>query len=400
MSTDETLTDLYLRLSDLRNEEALDGRVDKLRAEAGRIGWTVHRVVIENDMVVNGGGKLRPASAWKRKKITTPSGRVELRTIRPGFRSVLDDMMSGVNLLAEDLDRMVRQPRDGEDLLDAVEMSGTSARSLSGSLTLTDGGTDAERMTARIMAAVASKSSADTARRVASARERLAGQSYQGGRRPFGFRIAGGTEQYHRNLVIDDAEAAVIRDAAEGILDRGISLKAAARDLRDRGVPTVTGAAWTASTLRDVLSKPAVAGLAAHRGELRPAPWPAILERDQWEQADRAVRRTQDRHEQRAALAGVLLRDVRRVRRPGQMHRGQQPPGLHLRRTRPRAPERPGRRRAHSRAHGRVPEQAHGRPATAPAPAGNGHGEAPGRGQAAARPQALPDEAARGRGHR
>ncbi len=283
MSTTETLADLYLRLSDLRNEEALDGRVDKLKAEAGRIGWTVHRVVIENDMVVNGGGRLRPASAWKRKKITTPSGRVELRTIRPGFRSVLDDMMSGVNLLAEDLDRMVRQPRDGEDLLDAVEMSGTSARSLSGSLTLTDGGTDAERMTARIMAAVASKSSADTARRVASARERLAGQSYQGGRRPFGFRIAGGTEQYLRNLVIDDAEAAVIRDAAEGILDREISLKAAARDLRDRGVPTVTGTAWTASTLRDVLSKPAVAGLAVHKGELRPAPWPAILERDQWE---------------------------------------------------------------------------------------------------------------------
>lgn len=282
-STAETLADLYLRLSDLRNEEALDGRVEKLRAEAARLGWTVHRVVIENDMVVNGGGKLRPASAWKRKKITTPSGRVELRTIRPGFRSVLDDIVSGVCLLAEDLDRMVRQPRDGEDLLDAIEMSGASARSLSGSLTLTAGGTDAERMTARIMAAVASKSSADTARRVANARERLAGQSYQGGRRPFGYRVAEGTEQYHRTLVTDNAEAAVIRNAATAILDQGISLQAIARDLRDRGVPTVTGAAWTASTLRDVLSKPAVAGLAAHRGELRPAPWDAILERDTWE---------------------------------------------------------------------------------------------------------------------
>jgi len=283
MSTAGNLADLYLRLSDLRNEEALDGRVEKLRAEAARLGWAVHRVVIENDMVPNGGGKLRPASAWKRKKITTPSGRVELRTIRPGFRSVLDDMMNGINLLAEDLDRMVRQPRDGEDLIDAVEMSGTSARSLSGSLTLTNGGTDAERMTARIMAAVASKASADTSRRVALARERLAGQSWQGGRRPFGFRVAEGTEQYHRNLVTDQAEAEAIRDAAAAILDQGISLKAIARDLRDRHVPTVTGAAWTASTLRDVLSKPAVAGLAVHRGELRPAPWDAILERDQWE---------------------------------------------------------------------------------------------------------------------
>ena len=33
--------DLYLRLSDSRTEEALDGREDKLRAEADRLGWIV-----------------------------------------------------------------------------------------------------------------------------------------------------------------------------------------------------------------------------------------------------------------------------------------------------------------------------------------------------------------------
>ena len=276
-----TPCDLYLRLSDLRNEEALDGRVAKLRAEAGRLGWTVRRVVIENDMVpANGNGTMKPASAWKRKRVTTPSGKVELRTIRPGFRSVLADVMNGVNLLAEDLDRMVRQPRDGEDLLDAVELSGTSARSLTGSLTLTAGGTDAERMTARIMAAVASKSSADTARRVADARERLAGQSYGGGRRPYGFRPDPDAPKYHKKLIVVDAEAAVICQAAADILDRGISLKAAAAGLRARGVPTVTGAAWTASTLRDVLSKRALAGLTDPDGHVV---WEPILEPDRWQ---------------------------------------------------------------------------------------------------------------------
>ena len=45
--------------------------------------------------------------------------------------------MSGINLLAEDLDRMLRQPRDGEDLIDAVELSGVTARSLTGRLSLT-----------------------------------------------------------------------------------------------------------------------------------------------------------------------------------------------------------------------------------------------------------------------
>ena len=61
---------------------------------------------------------------------------------------------------------------------------------------------------------------------------------------------------------------------------RASSLKAIARDLRERNVPTVTGTAWSAKTLRDVLIKPAVAGLAVQRGEdgepvLVDAPWNA-----------------------------------------------------------------------------------------------------------------------------
>src|SRR5260370_6396782 len=97
-----TVADLYLRLSDARREEALDGREAGLRAEAARLGWTVGRVIIENDMTPvngngngNGNGSLRPASAFKRRKITTPSGPAELRTVRPGFRSMLDDLMTG-----------------------------------------------------------------------------------------------------------------------------------------------------------------------------------------------------------------------------------------------------------------------------------------------------------------
>jgi site-specific DNA recombinase len=287
--------DLYLRLSDARREEALDGREKKLRAEADRLGWTVRRVVIENDRLPD--GSMKPASAWKQRKIITPSGRVELRTVRPGFRSVLDAIMTGVNLLAEDLDRMLRQPRDGEDLIDAIQLSGMSARSLTGSLTLTHGGSSHEQMTARIMAAVANKASSDTARRVADARERLAGQSYQGGRRPFGYRVEKGTEKYHRTLVIDQAEAKVITDAATAILEQDVSLKAVARDLRETGFPTVTGAQWSAGTLRDILLKPAIAGIAVHTKVVRDdetgesskvttehaAPWDAILERDIWE---------------------------------------------------------------------------------------------------------------------
>ena len=301
----QPLTNLYLRLSDPRNEEALDGREAKLRAEAARIGWAVNEPpIIENDLTpgANGNGRSRPASAFKRKKVRLPNGQMALRTVRPGFRDrVLPDLMNGINLIAEDLDRLLRQPRDGEDLLDAVELSGVSARSLTGSLTLTNGGTDTERMIARVMAAVASKSSADTARRVKDSRQRHAGKSYGGGKRPYGFEPDPKSEQYHRTLLIKPAEAAIIEQAAADLLkhEDALTLKAIARDLRDRaakgepGAATVTGVPWTPSTLRDVLLKPAVAGLTydpatAGRGlpaasrDLIDAPWPHILDPDLW----------------------------------------------------------------------------------------------------------------------
>jgi site-specific DNA recombinase len=277
--------DLYLRLSDLRTEEAFDKREAKLRTLADALGWKVFRVVVENDMIPGRDGKVRPASAFKRRKIKTPSGKVELRVVRPGFREVLDDITTGrVNgLLAEDLDRTVRDPRDLEDLLDACQMTGASARSISGSLTLTNGGTEAERSMARVMVAMANKASADTARRVAEGRERNWGESYQGGTRPFGFVAATDTDKHHRTLLIVPDEAEIIRNAAVDILDRGISLKAILRELRENNVPTSRGGQWNGRTLKQVLTKPTVAGLAPYKGQLKPAPWPAILERDVWE---------------------------------------------------------------------------------------------------------------------
>jgi hypothetical protein len=152
---------------------------------------------------------------------------------------------------------------------------------------------------ARVMVTMGNKSSRDTARRVAQSRARRAELGRNGGgRRAYGFRSIDG------ELVIDEAEAAVIRSAAEAVLaapvshaarsnlaqgHEAITLKALARDLRDRGVPTVTGAAWTADTLRGVLVKPMVAGLSVHQGQevIVPGPRPGwmvhpILPPDVW----------------------------------------------------------------------------------------------------------------------
>jgi site-specific DNA recombinase len=296
--------DLYLRLSDFRADDAdsFGAREGKLRTEAGRLGWTVRRVVTENDVTTD--GRRKPASAYKRQLVRRADGTPEMRfgrrvyrVLRPGWRSVLEDLGTGAAaaVLAEDLDRVARDPRDIEDLIDAVSACGGHARSLSGSLCLTDGGRSDELAMARVLTAMGAKSSADTARRVADGRERsaLAG-SYGGGRRPFGYRADPDAPKGAKTLTVVPEEAAILRDAATAILDQGVSLKAIARDLRDRGVPTVTGAPWTASTLRDTLAKPAVAGIAVHTGTVKgeetgkeheatmehPDAWPAILERD------------------------------------------------------------------------------------------------------------------------
>src|SRR5947208_8000218 len=93
--TDATL---YLRLSDFRDDsDGFSAREARLRTEAKRLGWTAARVVVENDVIpnANGNGRSRPASAFKRRKITTPSGRTEWRVYRPGFRSIVDDLAAG-----------------------------------------------------------------------------------------------------------------------------------------------------------------------------------------------------------------------------------------------------------------------------------------------------------------
>jgi DNA invertase Pin-like site-specific DNA recombinase len=283
--TDATL---YLRLSDFRGDsDGFSGREKRLRAEAQRLGWTPARVVVENDVIpnANGNGRSRPASAFKRRKVVTPSGRTEWRVYRPGFRSIVDDLAAGRTgaMLCEDLDRACRDPRDLEDLVDAVAIHAASARSLSGSLTLTNGGTDSEITMARIMVAMANKSSRDTSRRVSAKKGDLAqAGAYFGGRRPYGFRPDPDAPKYAKTLIVVEDEAAEIRRAAAAIM-QGTTLKAVARDLRERAVASVTGAKWTPATVRYALLKPSVAGLVPAGGKLVKASWPAILDRETWE---------------------------------------------------------------------------------------------------------------------
>ena len=259
------------RISDARNgdEAGVTGQVADARALAARLGWGIGpeqtHMIVEND-----------TSAYQRKRIRLADGRSELRTVRPGFRRALDMLASGEadGLLALDLDRAARDPRDLEDLIDVVESRRPHipVESVTGSLRLAS---DADVAMARVMVAMGNKSSRDTGRRVAARRRQKAeAGEYAGGRRPYGYARDG--------LTVVEAEAAEVRRMADQILV-GVSLRAVTAGLRERGVPTVKGGPWEAPTVRDILTKARNAGLAQYRGEVTgPAAWPAILPEATW----------------------------------------------------------------------------------------------------------------------
>jgi len=241
------------------------------RALAARLGWTVVRVVEEND-----------TSAFKRRKVTLPDGSRGLRVVRPGFRSMLDDLAHGRGdaLIAVDLDRAVRDPRDLEDLIDVVEARQIPVESVSGSLRLAN---DADITMARIMVAMANKASRDTSRRVARAHRRVAEEGRpNGGKRMFGFERNG--------IDIRPDEAVEILQASQRVLE-GVSIREIAMDLRQRDVPTVQGGPWTAATVRHMLGRPRNAGLVVHRGERLPvtAQWQPIVPIEVYEAVTRVL---------------------------------------------------------------------------------------------------------------
>lgn len=287
---------MLARLSDKRDDvdltdegipRSLEDQVQRMRERAAQLGWDVWKVI-----------KNPRLSAYKRRKVTLPDGRREYRVWRPDLREALADLSAGRAgaLVCLDLDRAFRDPKDLQDLIDVVEYAPhpVLVESCTGSLHMEKG---KDNFDAEIRVLVANKASRDTARRVSAARERQAraGQ-FGGGRRPFGFCLgpppvpAGalpedlvcpwhGGRDCRAGVTVIAAEAQVIADCSHRLL-QGISLRALAAELRQGTVATVTGAPWSAETLRDILLRPRNAGHMVHRGTILEgvtAPWEPVV---------------------------------------------------------------------------------------------------------------------------
>lgn len=208
---------------------------------------------------VEDGEKIASVRRWKiaERYIDNDKSAYQRRVKRPRFEQMLVDLRTGKidGIVAWDLDRFVRQPRDLERAIDIYEeRKGLVFATAQGDVNLQ---TSDGRTMARVMVAFANKSSADTGRRTARKHLELARAGKPvGGRRPFGWQGDKAT--------LNAREAAIVRRAVDEVL-AGKTLTGLAREWNSAGIVTTSGGPWSTQALRNYLRNPRLVGLRTYQ---------------------------------------------------------------------------------------------------------------------------------------
>lgn len=192
--------------------------------------------------------------------------------VREDFERMLADLKAGQirGIVVYDLDRLARQPRDLERVIDLYEATpGLIFASLQGDINLS---TADGRTMARVMVAFANKASSDTGRRVQRKQLQLAheGALVHAGRVPFGWQADGRTAdpvgkteilKAHERLLAGDKLVRIRDDWAQrDIVPRDPKGQRHGKDKAAQGLAH--------STVRRILTNPALAGFKEYRGEI------------------------------------------------------------------------------------------------------------------------------------
>lgn len=251
---------VYTRLSkaDLLPDGSLDTesvqRQERvLKGYCERHGMEVAGVVHDNDF---------SASRYRRKE-------------RPGWAEVMAALRAGTAdaVIGQHWDRLTRDNRDCEDLIDLVETAGIEVHTEHGPVDLV---TDNGRAMARTAVTMAAHASDATSRRMRAQRKDRAMRG-----KPV--RTVDGFGWQDGIPVPDEAQA--IQEAAQTIIGGG-TLATVAREWNARGLKRRrTESPWRASEVRVVLLNPRHTGLVVYRGEVvAEADGPTILDRITWDE--------------------------------------------------------------------------------------------------------------------
>jgi site-specific DNA recombinase len=242
---------LYLRISEDRDgrQTATERQREDCMRYARQREWNVVAEFEDVDL-----------SAWKRA------------VKRPAFEEMLRRTAAGEFdvVLAWKFDRVLRSVRDFARLIDTADDGDAFLVDMHG----VDTSTPTGKMQAGMMAVFAEAESKNISLRVTRKHEESArrGLPQTGGHRLFG---------YSRDrLTVDEEEAALIREAVQRLTD-GESLRGVCYDWEQRGVKTTAGRPWRPTTLKRLLTSPALAGVREHHGQRHQGVWPAIISLDE-----------------------------------------------------------------------------------------------------------------------
>ncbi len=242
---------IYARISEDRDGKSggVKRQEKDCRELAKRRGWQVAEVFVDNDLSAYRG---KPRPAYRRMLQAIGDGRVD-------------------GVLVWHLDRLTRHPRELEEFFETCDAA--RVRDMATVTGDVDLGTDDGRFHARILGAVARKSSDDMSRRISRKHAEIAaeGRSSGGGSRAFGYCADG--------VTVQEDEALEIKAAAERLLMGG-SLRGICTDWNERGVTTSTGRQWRPWPLHRMIRSARIAGLREYDGAIvADATWPAIIDR-------------------------------------------------------------------------------------------------------------------------
>jgi DNA invertase Pin-like site-specific DNA recombinase len=276
---------IYCRISHLKDEDqtGVERQEEICKEVAARLG-----LVVSPEHVLKDPNR----SAWKRDRK------------RPGWDQLLT-LARGKKIrhvIAYHPDRLMRQPKDLEELLGIADDADITLHGQANRRDLAD---PDDRFFLRIEVAHACRSSDDTSRRMKDKQleDASEGKPKNGGRRTYGYDKTG----WH----IVDEEAEIIREVFALYL-AGRSPHWIAEHLAAAG-KTRDGNPWTARTVRDVLTNPSLAAIRMFHGQnIGQGRWPAIIDLGIWTETQerltfRAVAAPSDGQERTFYLLRGLL---------------------------------------------------------------------------------------------
>ncbi|MFF0793901.1 recombinase family protein [Streptomyces spiralis] len=285
---------IYTRIS--RDDEGEALGISRQKQDCERLAdlrsWQAVKVYEDNDV-----------SAFKRN------------VVREEFELMLKDLRAGLidGIVAYDLDRLARQPRDLERLIEIYdERPRLEFATVTNDINI---GTPDGRTMARIMVAFANKSSHDASRRIQRKHLELAQQGKDsGGPAPYGWRKDDRTK-------VDPEAAKAIREAQREIL-AGVRIGTIRTRWQEQGLgnPRAGTKRMAHHHVEHILTNPRLVGYRTYHGEIlygedgRPVrgEWEPINTLDEWEAVCAAIAERKQKHPGKMLARKYLLSGIAR----------------------------------------------------------------------------------------